>query len=207
MKISGGEALAKSLVNEGVEVIFGIPGIQIYGIIAGLRDEPGIRMITTRHEQTTTYMADGYARASGRPGMALVVPSVGLYNAASGLANAYARSSPVLLIEGQVPESSMPLPLYAFVPLCFPTLVSFLAPTRNPVCLCIHAPLCLCASAPLYHSWLDQESSESSVSLLKRLVTAKKEYRNIPDSHSRAFLRQSAQAPVYCILQPPHRTF
>ena len=55
-------------MKEGVEVVFGIPGIQIYGIVAALRDEPGIRMITTRHEQATTYMADGYARASGKPG-------------------------------------------------------------------------------------------------------------------------------------------
>ena len=54
VKMSGGEALAKSLANEGVEVVFGIPGIQIYGIVAGLRDEPSIRMITTWHEQATT---------------------------------------------------------------------------------------------------------------------------------------------------------
>ena len=107
VKMSGGEALAKSLVNEGVEVVFGIPGIQIYGIVAGLRDEPGIRMITTRHEQATTYMADGYARASGKPGVALVVPGVGLYNAASGLTNAYSRSTPVLLIAGQIPRGAM----------------------------------------------------------------------------------------------------
>lgn len=105
--LSGGEALAKSLINEGVEVVFGIPGIQIYGIIAGLRDERGIRMITTRHEQATTYMADGYARASGKPGVALVVPGVGVYNAASGLTNAYSRSSPVLLIAGQIPRASI----------------------------------------------------------------------------------------------------
>ena len=102
VKMSGGEALVKSLVREGVEVVFGLPGVQIYGIIAALRDEPGIRMITTRHEQATTYMADGYARASGKPGVALVVPGTGLYNAAAGLATAYARSSPVLLIAGQV---------------------------------------------------------------------------------------------------------
>ena len=57
--MSGGEALAKSLAREGVEVVFGIPGIQMYGIIAGLRDEPRIRLISTRHEQATTYMADG----------------------------------------------------------------------------------------------------------------------------------------------------
>ncbi len=104
VKMSGGEALVKSLVREGVEVVFGIPGVQLYGIIAALRDEPGIRMVTTRHEQAAAYMADGYARASGKPGVALVVPGTGLYNAAAGLATAYARSSPVLLIAGQVPR-------------------------------------------------------------------------------------------------------
>lgn len=103
-KLSGGEALAKSLVKEGCEVVFGIPGIQIYGLVTGIRDEPDIRMITTRHEQTTTYMADGYARVSGKPGVAMVVPGVGIYNAASGLTTAYSRSSPVLLIAGQIPR-------------------------------------------------------------------------------------------------------
>ena len=107
VKLSGGEALAKSLVGEGVEVVFGIPGIQIYGIVSAIRDEPGIRMITTRHEQATTYMADGYARASGKPGVALVVPGVGLYNAASGLTNAYSRSTQVLLIAGQIPRGAI----------------------------------------------------------------------------------------------------
>ena len=97
----------ENLCLEGVEVVFGIPGIQIYGIVAALRDEPGIRMVTTRHEQATTYMADGYARASGKPGVALVVPGVGLYNAASGLANAYSRSMPVLLIAGQIPRGAI----------------------------------------------------------------------------------------------------
>ncbi len=107
VKMSGGEALAKSLANEGVEVVFGIPGIQIYGIVAGLRDEPSIRMISTRHEQATTYMADGYARASGKPGVALVVPGAGLYNAAPGLTNAFSRSTPVLLIAGQIPRGAI----------------------------------------------------------------------------------------------------
>ena len=54
VKISWGEALAKSLAWEGVDVVFGIPGIQVYGIIAAIRDEPGIRMIRPRHEQATT---------------------------------------------------------------------------------------------------------------------------------------------------------
>ena len=103
-KMSGGQAMAKSLVNEGVEVVFGIPGIQMYGVVAGLRDESGIRMITPRHEQATAYMADGYARASGKPGVALVVPGCGLLNASAGMSTAYSRSSPVLVIAGQVPR-------------------------------------------------------------------------------------------------------
>ena len=107
MKMSGGEALVRSLAREGVEVVFGIPGIQTYGVSAALRDEPGIRMITTRHEQASTYMADGYARASGEPGVALVVPGTGVYNAASGLATAYSRSSQVLLIAGQIPRGAI----------------------------------------------------------------------------------------------------
>ena len=94
-KMSGGEALVKSLVAEGVEVLFGIPGIHMSGTVVALRDEPNMRTITTRHEAGATHMADGYARASGKPGVALVVPGTGVYNAASGLATAYARSSPV----------------------------------------------------------------------------------------------------------------
>ena len=107
VKMSGGEALAKALVREGIEVIFGIPGVQLYGAVAAIRDESGLRMVTTRHEQAATYMADGYARASGKPGVAFVVPGVGLYNAAAGLATAYSRSSPVLCIAGQVPRHQL----------------------------------------------------------------------------------------------------
>ncbi len=103
-KMTGGEAIAKSLVREGVEVVFGLPGVQLYGIMAGLRDEPTVRFITTRHEQATGYMADGYARAGGGPGFgtALVVPGPGLLNAAGGLSTAYSVSSPVFMISGQV---------------------------------------------------------------------------------------------------------
>ena len=104
VKMSGGEALVKSLVNEGVEVVFGIPGIHMSGTVVALRDEPSIRLITTRHEQGAAHMADGYARASGKPGVAFVVPGTGVYNAAGGLATAYARSSPVLLIASQIPR-------------------------------------------------------------------------------------------------------
>jgi acetolactate synthase-1/2/3 large subunit len=84
--------------------MFGLPGIQMYGIMAALRDEPGIRFITTRHEQATGYMADGYARAGGEGGFgtALVVPGPGLFNAAGALSTAYSASSPVLMVSGQV---------------------------------------------------------------------------------------------------------
>ena len=94
-------------MKEGVEVVFGIPGIQLYGVVAALREEPSIRFVTTRHEQASTYMADGYARASGKPGVALVVPGTGLYNAASGMATAYSRSTPVLVIAGQIPRGQI----------------------------------------------------------------------------------------------------
>ena len=107
MKLSGGEAIAKSLVREGVEVVFGLPGVQMYGLVAGIRDEPTIRWMTTRHEFATTHMADGYARVTGKPGVAVIVPGVGIYNAGSGLATAYARSSPVLLLAGQVPRAQI----------------------------------------------------------------------------------------------------
>ena len=76
-KMTGGEAFAKSLYREGVRVIFGLPGVQLYGLLDGLAKEPGIRFINTRHEQATTYMADGYARAGGDIGTALVVPGPG----------------------------------------------------------------------------------------------------------------------------------
>jgi acetolactate synthase-1/2/3 large subunit len=99
---NGAQAMVEQLRREGVEVIFGLPGDQLMVALDALYDEPGIRYVTTRHEQGTTYMADGYARASGRPGTAMVVPGVGVYNAGSGLATAYACSSPVLLLAGQV---------------------------------------------------------------------------------------------------------
>ena len=106
-RLSGGEALAKQLAREGIRVVFGLPGVQLYGAVAGLRDEPSITFITTRHEQATTYMADGYARAGGGIGAALVVPGPGLLNAAAGLSTAYSASSPVLMIAGQVPRRNI----------------------------------------------------------------------------------------------------
>src|SRR5262249_1084638 len=106
-RMTGGEALVKSLHREGVRVVFGLPGVQLYGVLAALRDEPDIRFIWTRQEQATSFMADGYARAWGDFGPALVVPGPGLLNAASGLSTAYSASSPVLMISGQIPKASI----------------------------------------------------------------------------------------------------
>ena len=107
VRMTGGQALVASLYREGVSVIFGLPGVQLYGAMAALRDEPRIRFIATRHEQATTYMADGYARAKGDFGVALVVPGPGLLNASAGLSTAYSASSPVLVIAGQVPKTKI----------------------------------------------------------------------------------------------------
>ncbi len=106
-RMTGGEALVASLYREGVRVVFGLPGVQLYGVMAALRDEPRIRFITTRHEQATSYMADGYARAGGGIGTALVVPGPGLLNAAAGLSTAYSASSPVLMLSGQIPREQI----------------------------------------------------------------------------------------------------
>ena len=105
--MTGGEALVRSLYQEGVRVVFGLPGVQLYGVMAALRAEPRIRFVNTRHEQATSFMADGYARAGGSFGTALVVPGPGLLNAMSGLSTAYSASSPVLMISGQVPRDSI----------------------------------------------------------------------------------------------------
>ena len=103
-KMTGGEALVKSLYAEGVRVVFGLPGVQIYHALDALVNEPRIKFITTRHEQATTYMADGYARTSGNIGTSLVVPGPGLLNASAGIATAYAASSPIFIVSGQIPR-------------------------------------------------------------------------------------------------------
>ena len=106
-KMTGGEALAKSLTLNKVEVIFGLPGVQLYHALDGLSKEKQIKFITTRHEQATTYMADGYSRASGKIGVAMVVPGPGLQNASAGIGTAYSASSPILVISGQIERESI----------------------------------------------------------------------------------------------------
>ncbi|MGH2613973.1 MAG: thiamine pyrophosphate-binding protein [Thermomicrobiales bacterium] len=101
--MTGGEALVAALLAQGVDTLFGLPGVQLDGFFSALHDGHGsIRVFHTRHEQAAAYMADGYARVSGREGVCAVVPGPGVLNAAAGLATAYACNSPVLCITGQI---------------------------------------------------------------------------------------------------------
>ncbi|MXY93585.1 MAG: thiamine pyrophosphate-binding protein [Caldilineaceae bacterium SB0670_bin_27] len=99
-RMNGGEALVRSLAAEGLRVVFGVPGAGQYEAIDALYTTPGVRYIAVRHEQAASYMADGYARASGEVAAALVVEGPGLFNALSGVATAYATSSPILVVSG-----------------------------------------------------------------------------------------------------------
>lgn len=102
-KLTGGQAIVQSLKRHGVDTVFGLPGIQLDNIFDALYEEQGaVRVIHTRHEQATSYMADGYARTTGKAGVCLVVPGPGLLNAMAGLSTAYACNSPVLCISGQI---------------------------------------------------------------------------------------------------------
>jgi acetolactate synthase-1/2/3 large subunit len=101
--LTGGQALVAALKANGVDTIFGLPGIQLDGFFGALWEErERIRVIHPRHEQTTAYMADGYARVTGREGVATVVPGPGLLNASAALSTAYACNSPVLMVTGQI---------------------------------------------------------------------------------------------------------
>ena len=102
-QMTGGHAVVDSLQREGIEVVFGLPGVQIMHIYDGFYGRSDIRLMTVRHEQASTYMADGYVRVTGRPSAAaLVVPGPGVQNATAGLGTAYSTSSPVLLVAGQI---------------------------------------------------------------------------------------------------------
>lgn len=104
--MTGGQALVESIKRQGVEVAFGLPGVQLDWLFDALYDaRDAIKIYQTRHEQATSYMADGYARVTGRPGTCIVVPGCGLLNAMTGLATAYSANSPVLCITGQIPSN------------------------------------------------------------------------------------------------------
>ncbi len=99
---SGGEAIVSGLVAHGVDTVFGLPGAQIYGLFDAFQ-QAQLKVIGARHEQACGYMAYGYARSSGRPGVFSVVPGPGVLNAGAALLTAYGSNEPVLCLTGQVP--------------------------------------------------------------------------------------------------------
>jgi len=106
VEMSGAEALVEALKREGVEVIFGIIGGAIMPVYDVLRDS-GIRHILVRHEQCAAHAADGYARASGKPGVCMATSGPGATNLVTGITNAYMDSSPIVAITGQVNRKSV----------------------------------------------------------------------------------------------------
>jgi len=101
-QLSGGEALIRALHDEGVEFLFGYPGGAVLHIYDALFRQDHVEHILVRHEQAATHAADGYARATGKPGVVLVTSGPGATNAVTGIATAYMDSIPMVVISGQV---------------------------------------------------------------------------------------------------------
>ena len=105
-RMTGGEAIVDGLVRHGIDTVFGLPGVQTYGLFdAFARASNQLRLINARHEQTTAYMALGYACATGRPSAYAVVPGPGVLNTTAALATAWGVNAPVLCLTGQVPSA------------------------------------------------------------------------------------------------------
>lgn len=100
--LSGGEMVVRALADEGVEFIFGYPGGSVLHIYDALYQQDKVPHILVRHEQAATHAADGYARATGKPGVVLVTSGPGATNAITGIATAYMDSIPMVVISGQV---------------------------------------------------------------------------------------------------------
>ncbi len=104
--LSGAEMVVQSLIEENVEQIFGYPGgsvLDIYDALHAKTDQ--IKHVLVRHEQAATHMADGYARATGKPGVVLVCSGPGATNTITGISTAYMDSIPMIVISGNVPNS------------------------------------------------------------------------------------------------------
>ena len=101
-KLSGAEIFVRSLIEEGVEVLFGFPGGVILSVYDKLYKNRGFRHVLIRHEQGGTHEADGYARATGKTGVILITSGPGATNTVTGIANAYMDSIPLVVFTGQV---------------------------------------------------------------------------------------------------------
>src|SRR5438046_3390531 len=101
---SGGEAIVNGLVAHGVDTVFGLPGARIYGLFDAFH-QAQLKVVGARHEQACGYMAYGYARSTGKPGVFSVVPGPGVLNAGAALLTAFGGNEPVLCLTGQVPTA------------------------------------------------------------------------------------------------------
>ncbi len=109
MEITGAEIVVRCLQEEGVEVVFGYPGGAVLNIYDEIYKQDKFQHVLVRHEQGAVHAADGYARASGRVGVALVTSGPGATNAVTGIATAYMDSIPMVVITGQVPTAAIGL--------------------------------------------------------------------------------------------------
>ena len=107
MELSGSEIIIQFLKDEGVEFLFGYPGGAVLHIYDALHNQGDVKHILVRHEQGATHAADGYARATGKPGVCLVTSGPGATNAITGIATAYMDSIPLVVITGQVPSHAI----------------------------------------------------------------------------------------------------
>ena len=105
MELNGAQIVIQSLKDEGVEYIFGYPGGAVLHLYDALFQQEDVKHILVRHEQGATHAADGYARATGKPGVVLVTSGPGATNAVTGIATAYMDSIPLVVISGQVPSA------------------------------------------------------------------------------------------------------
>jgi acetolactate synthase-1/2/3 large subunit len=107
VELSGSEIIIQFLKDEGVEHIFGYPGGAVLHIYDAIQQQDAVQHILVRHEQGATHAADGYARATGKPGVCLVTSGPGATNAVTGIATAYLDSIPLVVITGQVPSHAI----------------------------------------------------------------------------------------------------
>ncbi len=105
--LTGAEIAIRCLQEEGIEFVFGYPGGAVLFIYDALFNQKKVKHILVRHEQGALHAADGYARATGRPGVALVTSGPGVTNAVTGIATAYMDSIPLVVITGQVPTRAI----------------------------------------------------------------------------------------------------
>jgi len=105
MQISGAQMVIEALIREGVDTVFGYPGGAIMNVYDEIYKQDKFHHILTRHEQAAIHAAEGYAKASGKVGVAMVTSGPGFTNAVTGLADAYMDSIPLVVISGQVPMS------------------------------------------------------------------------------------------------------